>query len=135
MPTPLNTAKPLASPSRPLDHLPIQHQRLLRPAIPSVLLYPRLGLCSENMGFFSSVWIVSSVVKNLCSLCLSAAKTNVPNIIRPAVPSHPSGLTRTACPAGSLRLSVSLRSAPWSIQSGDSRSLASSVSVSVPSVV
>ena len=34
-PRPLNPAEPLASPSRPLDHLNSQNQRLLRPAVPS----------------------------------------------------------------------------------------------------
>ena len=57
-PRPLNTAKPLASPSRPLDHLNIQTQRLLRPAVPSdprdnkfkISSLRRSNLCGEKSG-------------------------------------------------------------------------------------
>jgi len=69
---PINPAKPLASPSRPLDHLPIQNQRLLPPAVTSDPPCLRLGLCGEIksglsdslLAFYQRHISVISAVKN-----------------------------------------------------------------------
>lgn len=107
-PRPLNPAKPLASPSRLLDHLPIQNQRLLRPALPSrpsgFRVFSVLIRVAHPPGFFqssvslrSAPWSIhsggisplsrptpertDSKIPSLLPLplCPSAAKTNGPS--------------------------------------------------------
>ena len=105
-PTPLNPAKPLASPSRPLDHLPIQNHPLIRPAVPSRLSLPgrMKTLWRMSVKSVSSQWLktlppaaTSSPRENrlkISSLRLSNLCGVKIRINHPAVPSrcpvHPS---------------------------------------------